>query len=282
MDIQTCYPVHPVLKKYIEYYYFLKTDSEMYSSTYYAFPNLLQSLNIHRHASCQIDTYSTYVRGNPADAPLMIVQGQHESPLFVRLSGCLDKITILFKPLGLNHFISKPLITVAGCTSQVFTDWDDAVNYKSFLTSFFTTGDNNQRISVLEEYLLTLYRELKEEDALQRSIALLTDFDTKYRIESIAALVGFSTRSFNRLFVKHLGIAPVGFRKIARFRHSLQNKLFQARFRTLTNIAYESNYYDQSYFHKMYKHLTGQNPMKFFSSIDSLADNRLVFQFVKK
>src|SRR5215218_3089245 len=112
MDIQPFYPIDAILKNYIEYYYFLKTDAD-FSSTYYAFPNLLQSFNIHKHAVCQINAHSTYVYGNTKYKPLMIVQGQHQLPLFVQLKGSLDKITILFKPLGLNHFIQNPLIAIA-------------------------------------------------------------------------------------------------------------------------------------------------------------------------
>ncbi|MEP7144924.1 MAG: helix-turn-helix domain-containing protein [Ferruginibacter sp.] len=282
MNIQTFYPENPVLKKHIEYYYFLKTDSDNFTSTYYAFPNPLQSLNIHKYACCDINSHSTIVYGDKKCKYLLIVQGQHELPLFVQLKGILDKITILFKPLGLNHFIQKSLIEIAGEPSQVFTDWHEDKNFKKFLASFYGTDDHIKRIAVLENYLLSRYHSLGEEAILQQAINLLTDFDIEYSIAEIADKAGMNDRSFNRMLNKHLGISPVGFRKIARFRHSLENKLFEEKFKTLTEIGYESNYYDQSYFHKMYKKLTGQNPLKFFNSIEKLADDRLIFKFVNK
>ncbi len=87
----------------------------------------------------------------------MIVQGQHELPLFVHLKGTLDKITILFKPLGLNHFIQNSIIKIAGEPSQVFTDWDEDKNCKKFLFSFYSTDNFIERIAVLENYLLSRY-----------------------------------------------------------------------------------------------------------------------------
>ncbi len=123
---------------------------------------------------------------------------------------------------------------------------------------------------------------MSEEAILQKAINLLSDFDIEYSIEEIAKRLCMNNRSFNRMFNKHLGISPIGFRKIARFRHSLKNKLFKDQFKTLTEIGYESNYYDQSYFHKMYKKITGQNPFKFFSSIEKLADDQLILHFVNK
>ncbi|MES2848853.1 MAG: AraC family transcriptional regulator [Bacteroidota bacterium] len=282
MDVQTYYPKDATLKRCIEYYYFLKTDSQEYSSTYYAFPNTLQSFNIHQYAGCDIDTSSITVYGDKKNKYLMIVQGHYELPLFVQLKGLLDKITILFKPLGLNHFIKKPFAEVAGKTSQVFTEWYDDENCIQFLTDFYNTGDNDERITILEKYLLTLYHSYSEEEIMQHAIDLLTDFNEELSIEAIAQKTGMSSRTFHRMFIKHLGISPVGFKKIARFRHSMENKLFKDQFKTLTNIGYESNYYDQSYFHKMYKKLTGQNPLKFFDSIEKLADDQLIFKFVNK
>lgn len=111
---------------------------------------------------------------------------------------------------------------------------------------------------------------------------MLNDFNTEVSIEDIASKFSVSSRTLDRVFKKHLGVSPVGFRKIARFRHSLKNKIFHSKFNSLTKIGYESNFYDQSYFNKVYKNLTGQNPKAFFNSIDKLADDRLIFKFNKE
>jgi len=282
MNVQTFYPQNPVLKKYVEYYYFLKTTSHDFTSIYYAFPNTLQAFNIHRHSRCEINSLSTIVHGDKKNKYLMIVQGKHELPLFVQLRGVLDKVTVIFKPLGLNHFIKSPLIKIAGKASQVFTEWCDDENYEGFLSLFYSTDDNKKRIHLLEEYLLCRYTPFGEEAILQQALNLLTDFNVEYSIEKIAQSLSMSTRSFNRLFCKHIGTSPVKYRKIARFRHSLKNKLFNDRFKTLTEIGYESNFYDQSYFNKMYKKITGDSPSRFFNSIEKLADDQLIFKFVNK
>ncbi len=79
-----------------------------------------------------------------------------------------------------------------------------------------------------------------------------------------------------------MSISPVAWKKIARFRHSLKNKLFNARFKKLTEIGYDSNFYDQAYFIKVYNKLTGSNPTAFFKSIEKLGDDHLIFRFVKE
>jgi len=282
MQIDTLYPTSPILKRHIEYYYFLKTNSSDFNNTYYSFPNTLQSFNIHKNASCEIKTSFTRVYEDKANPYVTIVQGKYELPLLVHLKGRLDKVTIIFKPLGINQFINKTFAEVAAEECQVFTEWENDKEYIAFLSAFYKTNNNTERVLLLENFLLSRYYYKSESEVLQKPINQLMDFDKEYTIEEIAENISMNTRSFNRLFNKHVGITPISFRKIARFRHSLKNKLFSNRFKTLTEIGYESNFYDQSYFIRMYKSLTGDNPSNFFSSIEKLGDDQLIFRFIKK
>jgi AraC-like DNA-binding protein len=280
MKIETFYPKNSILKEHIEYYYFLKTYSKDFKTAYYSFPNTLQSFNIHKNASCEIGNSSTHVYGVPEKKYLMIAQGKYESPLQVLLEGKLDKVTINFKPLGLNHFIRRPLAAVTPGHSQSFHEWEQ--DAQTFLSAFFDANDNEKRVDLLEEYLLKQYQPLENEALLQKAIYNLMDFTTELPVQEIAENLSISIRSFNRLFYNNMGITPVSFRKIARFRHSLKNRLFNEQFKNLTDIGYESNFYDQAYFVKMYKKITGSNPGKFFKSVEKLADDHLIFQFLKE
>ena len=282
LPVQTFYPETELLKKHIAYYYFLQTDSRDFNSTYYAFPNILPAVNLHKATKFTIKGHSVISEGDTSlRFPATTVQGRIEKPLYVQLKGVLDKVTIIFKPLGLNHFISSSFDDVANQPVQLFTEWSDQAIHKDFLESFFDTPDFPQRVKVLETFLLANYRHFKTQEILQRAIDLLSDFEKEISVSCIPKLIGLNDRTFNRLFRKHMGISPVGYRKIARFRHSLKNRLFGAKFKKLTEIGYESNFYDQSYFIKVYNQLAGTNPGNFFRCVDKLADDNLIFKFVK-
>lgn len=282
MKIETFYPRHAILREHIEYYYFLRTYARDFKTAYYSFPNTLQSFNIHKNASCEIGNNSTHVYGVPEKKYLMIAQGKYESPLQVLLEGKLDKVTINFKPLGLNHFIRRPLAAVTPEHSQSFHEWETYAETPAFLQAFFHANDNETRVDLLEDYLLRYYQPLDNEALLLKAIHSLMDFSTELPVQEIAESLSVSVRSFNRLFYNNMSITPVSFRKIARFRHSLKNRLFNEQFKNLTDIGYESNFYDQAYFVKMYKKITGSNPGKFFKSVEKLADDHLIFQFLKE
>lgn len=279
MEVKTYYPKHPILKEHIAYYYFLEGDSS-FTSSYFAFPQTLQSFNIHKGAQGSFSEGLAEVQANGDDTFQSFIQGKFETPLRVELSGPINKITILFKPLGINQFLRKPLQKLTALHTQVFTEWDSNPAYGKFLPTFFSTADLGKRIELLEAYLLTQYQPLTETSLLQAVISDLTDFEQALSLPEISKKWMLSEKTLNRTFKKHLGITPVSYRKIARFRHALSNKLLHQEFTSLTSLGYASNFYDQAYFTRIYKQLTGESPKDFFKSMRLHADRNLVFRHI--
>jgi AraC-like DNA-binding protein len=279
-DITTCYPRSPLLKELIQYYYFMQTESG-FQSSYFVFPNTNISLNIHQNVSFSFSDNRVDVSGSSQNNKVAILMGMREVPVLVNLKGKLDKLTIVFHPLGLNHFLNEPYLEVAAREAQIFSNWDNNTGYQNFVREFYKTCDQDPRINLLESFLLSIYHSMNEHDTLKKSIELLSDFSDEKTVAEIAKLTRMPERTFSRIFHREVGVSPVRFKKIARFRHSLKNKLFSERFQRLTDVGHSSNYYDQAYFINIYKQLTRKNPSTFFRDIDRLADDHLILSFVK-
>jgi AraC-like DNA-binding protein len=279
--IKTYYPRSPLLKKYIQYYYFLRSDNRSFNSTYFVFPNTNISLNIHKNVSYSFTGNRVRVSGNKKKNTVAILMGMRENPVLVDLRAELDKMTIVFHPLGLNCFLKEPYLDVAAKEAQVFRAWDSNPFYRSFLQQFYKTNDHNKRINLLEHFLLSVYHPPHGIGLLTKSIELLSDFNEERTVAEISKLIGIPQRTFCRGFHREIGVSPVRFKKIARFRHSLKNKLLNEQFQRLTEIGYASNFYDQAYFINIYKQLTKKNPTAFFRDINKLADGNLILSFVK-
>ncbi|MFT3743399.1 MAG: helix-turn-helix domain-containing protein [Pyrinomonadaceae bacterium] len=283
MDVQHFQPQSELLRQHIEYYYFLRTDDPGFQTEYYAFPNLLISLNLHANVAVDIKDHSIAVSGGERyENRVAIVQGLRRQPLKVSLSGTIDKITIVFKPLGLAAFVKKTVAKICSCDSQMFTEWDEIVDYQQFLPRFFQAVDQMERIDLLERFLLSRHQPVEEHSRLRKAMGSLTDFQTERSVEEVAAQIGINVRTFSRLFKENVGISPAGFKKIARFRHSLNNKMFSDNFERLTDVAYDSNFYDQSYFINIYKQMTGSNPKRFFDRVEKVGAEKLLFQFLDR
>lgn len=280
MEVQTFYPVDKKLKACIEYYYFFQSDSDDFIAEYFAFPNTVQALNIHKNIKYEISGNAVKVMGIAENNCAMLLQGKHVNPLHVQLIGRLNKITIIFKPLGLNHFIKSPFDKISAKSTQAFHEWDNHEKHYDFLLHFFGETNLVRRIEILEKYLLIHYHNLENQRLLEQSLTLLCDVNDKFSIEEIAERMNLTTRTFNRMFRRQMGISPIEYKTISKFRHSLKNKLFKQQFERLTAIGYNSNFYDQSYFIKVYKKLTNLPPGKFFKEIETLAEDNLILKFI--
>jgi AraC-like DNA-binding protein len=84
---------------------------------------------------------------------------------------------------------------------------------------------------------------------------------------------GLSTKQFERRFKAITGFPPKYFARIVRFQ-SVKDKYCSNRFKTLTNLAYSCDYYDQSHFNREFKEFSGVQPLQYFKFLDQ--DNTIL------
>ncbi len=280
-NLYTVYPSSPLLSKYIYCYYIIENTDTNFRSLHYSFPHTFNAVSIYSGGNYFIEKQQIKIIGSAeSSSPFTILQGKCQKPLLVDLEGSFSRITILFKSLGINNFINSPLGEIMGSEPSLFTQWNSD-SYNQLLQFLFTGNNISSRISELEVFLC-LNIKLSDLTLLRKSIQYLSDFIEGKSIEEIAGTIQIPLRTFNRLFKLHLGVSPIMYRQIARFRHSLENKLFNEQFKKLTEIGYNSNFYDQSYFNKLYKQLSGSNPKTFFKVVEQVGDSKLVFQLIKE
>ncbi|WP_062546157.1 helix-turn-helix domain-containing protein [Rufibacter tibetensis] len=82
--------------------------------------------------------------------------------------------------------------------------------------------------------------------------------------------VSLTERTFERNFLKEVGITPKQFAKIIQFQSSLEGVGDPASGR-LTEVAFDNGYADQSHFTRVFKSYTGLSPKQYRiqASLDS-------------
>ncbi|QXV63806.1 AraC family transcriptional regulator [Mucilaginibacter sp. 21P] len=269
-QFQLVYPVSPLLKEHIYCFYSLKSDAGDFQSRHYSFPHTFNAVTVYLGASIYYAGGQLKITGDGSKDMVCVLQGKRQRPLIVDMTGILSRVTILFKPLGLNHFIDEALGNIITADPCLFNAW-------TIPTDLFDENRSVQ-MQLLENLLIRSYRPFAQR-GLQQALELLADISADRSIEEVAAIAGLSLRTFNRLFKRHLGVSPVTHQRISRFRYSLENKLFGERSKSLSDITHESNFYDQSYLIKFYKQFTGSNPSDLLTKLAQLGDSRLVLEF---
>jgi AraC-like DNA-binding protein len=91
-------------------------------------------------------------------------------------------------------------------------------------------------------------------------------------------MAGFHQKKLERLCRKHLGCSAATFRRIARFRHSINLQLPESKTLNLTDTSYRSNFSDQSHLGKEFRRLSAMSPKEFFGSTWKLPEYGIVWK----
>ena len=126
-------------------------------------------------------------------------------------------------------------------------------------------GSTGERIELVEAFLLK--RLFRFEDKFNRLKLVnsimhdLTKDDFFENINSVSSRYGISSRYLQTIFLNYSGLTPSLFSKIARFQKSVH--LVAGKHASLTTIAHQCGYFDQSHFIKDFKFFTGSIPSQF-------------------
>jgi AraC-like DNA-binding protein len=123
--------------------------------------------------------------------------------------------------------------------------------------------DSVQRVNILSAFL---EKQLHKRQMLEKSMMLAVRYaihdGTGSNVNDLASKFSLSTRQFDRKFKIYSGFSPKMYLRLTR----LQNALKQyGHDKSLTQIAYECGYYDQSHFIHDVKAFTGYHPGFYFS-----------------
>jgi AraC-like DNA-binding protein len=268
--IKTIEPSSPILRKYVECFYFYEGKSDS-SFSYLAFPHFNTGLSFMKGASVQRQNWTLQVSENRTDSVHIEILGKYTTPVFLEYKGQLREISVIFKPVGLNRFFKDNYHSLAPNFSQ------ELVNdvWRKFGETLFSGDDDIKKI---ESFLLSQFCDHLDFSTIDKALSLLENSDEKIAISTIASKVGLNAKTFQRYFQKHMGCSPVEYRRIYRFRSSLTNKLNSAEWKNLTDITYEGGYYDQSYFIKEFRKITNHNPKDFFKSTSKVDGDKIIWE----
>ncbi|MGX1930052.1 AraC family transcriptional regulator [Flagellimonas sp. 2504JD4-2] len=197
--------------------------------------------------------------------PRAMVLGQTMEPFYIEPTGNVNSFSTSFYPYGFANFVTTPIKTLANKETALEVLFG-AQTAKKLEQEIIEAADTQQRIAIIERFLLNRLNEQSTVDNIVKSTvdALLS---TKGNT-SISTLLKddlSKRRQLERKFSKQIGISPKQLGKVIRLQSALKMLLNQEG-ESLTNIAYENEYYDQAHFIKDFKEFTGISPKEFLGN----------------
>jgi AraC-like DNA-binding protein len=123
--------------------------------------------------------------------------------------------------------------------------------------------NTQQRINIVSSFLeKRLLKENKSEPAIFSCINRIIHTDGHTSVKTLANTCFLSARHFERKFKAYSGFTPKLYTRIIRFQSAM--KKYGSEFSSLTDIAYDCGYYDQSHFIQEFKSFSGYYPKEYF------------------
>jgi AraC-like DNA-binding protein len=259
------------LKAFIKCFYIYQSDSETgYEDT--VFPSGLTEIIFNLGQG----SWATSVDNQFYTTPQVELWGQLTKPLLIQSKGKHTMLGVRFFPHSIAYFLKED----TGMFNNQVSDLTEVLglSVKNFHHRLFETPNLAQRITLIEAFLL---QKLNNHDKTNFRMAeigyILNRLNTnasEYDMTTIAKNQGMSSRHLRTLVQQHTGLTPKLYNKINRFQNSL--KLISKNGKSLTDIAYEAGYFDQSHFIKDFKSFTGVTPSSFVENISPV--NQLLLQ----
>lgn len=127
-----------------------------------------------------------------------------------------------------------------------------------------TANNCSERIAILSLFLEQKLRLNRQDDsAICNSIRQIIHSSEICSVENLAKNANLSVRQFERKFKDYAGFSPKLYSRINRFQRTTKN--FGGNILSLTDLAYDCGYYDQSHFIREFKEFSGYEPRRFFN-----------------
>ena len=178
-----------------------------------------------------------------------MVLGHTVEPFYIQPTGYVNTFAASFYPYGFANFIAEPVKNLVNKETPI-SNLFDKVSADKLELNIVKSAITEERIGLIEKFLLEQLVKQKTIDTIVKTTVdtlLLTKGSKK--ISKILESDPAEKKQLERRFRDLIGLSPKQLGKVIRLQSALK-LLLNKENESLTDIAYNSNYYDQSHFIK--------------------------------
>lgn len=260
MNYQTFKP-HPDLESLVNFYWTLKVPAEDNSQKQCIIPDGCIEM-----AFILGDDIKRYTLEDEFILqPRAMVLRQTIEPFYIQPIGYVDTFAVSFYPYGFANIISEPVQNLVNKETPLHLVFGEVIA-KELEQKIIKAKDTKERIECIEKFLFDkLNDKITVNNIVKNTIDTLLSTKGNAKINKILKQNLYKRRQLERKFLEQIGISPKQLAKVIRLQSALKI-LLNEETESLTNIAYKSEYYDQSHFIKDFKEFTGISPKEFLGN----------------
>lgn len=194
--------------------------------------------------------------------PRCFLIGQLTKPYVVEPVGKTGTFVVRFHPNGFSPFTDIPLKEMENkpiALKDLFGKKGEKLEQE-----ILAAETTRQRINSVDTFLLGLLKSKAVKDRIINStIETISQYKGQLSVNELSHQANVSRRILARKFSSNIGLSPKQLSKIVRLQATLKS-LLQNQKKSLTDLTYENEYFDQSHFIKDFKEFTGITPKEFY------------------
>ncbi|WP_109301217.1 helix-turn-helix transcriptional regulator [Aquimarina sp. AU474] len=259
MNYQTFQP-HPDLSALVKFYWSLKVPFDPNNQKQKIIPDgcIEMTFNLKDKIKRYISEDDFLIHPNA------MIMGQRTKSYFIEPLGNVDSFAICFYPYGFSNFVSTPMENLIDIETPIQCLFGETPA-KKLEQKIFQATSTQKRIEIIEIFLLDrLNQNTTIENLVKITVDTLLETNGNSSINKILKDDLSKRRQLERNFRKQIGISPKQLGKVLRLQTAL--KMIINDKENLTNIAYESEYFDQAHFIKDFKEFIGTTPKEFLGN----------------
>ncbi len=201
---------------------------------------------------------------SPYLLPKCFLIGQLTRPYVVEPTGETGTFMVRFHPNGFLPFTNQSIKTMENTAIPL----KELFGKKGieFETKILSAPNNEERIKITEDFLRHRLSDQKTLDTILTSaIETISTANGQIPIHEISDKLEVNRRNLVRKFSTNVGLSPKQLSKIIRLQASLK-VLLNKKNSKLTEVAHNSEYFDQAHFIKDFKEFTGITPKEFYGT----------------
>jgi AraC-like DNA-binding protein len=228
-------------------------------------------------------SFKSNLIGSPVDSgeqttlPHSFLYGQISAFKDVCLADEAALVIVVFQPSGINQLLGIP----AGELRDNIVDTEYLLGKRGIelYEKLAETPGIQDKLQLLNLFFieLALRRTSPDDPVIKASVDLIVKNNGLISSSRLIKLTGYTERHIERMFIKSIGISPKKFSDVIKLHHFLKRLKKDQPDKSLTFLAYEAGYADQSHLIKEFKKFTGMTPMAYINKAHKLTVNFIKF-----
>ncbi|WP_299189398.1 helix-turn-helix transcriptional regulator [uncultured Aquimarina sp.] len=209
------------------------------------------------------DTYKHHLNDKESIIlPKCFLIGQLTRPYIVEPLGTTGSFVVRFQPNGLLPFTNvdiKEIQNTAVPLDKIFGKDGEQIGEQ-----ILKANTTLERIELIETFLLKRLTEKNTIDTIIKStIDTILQANGQLSVHELSKQNNINRRQLTRKFSSTIGLSPKQLSKTVRIQNTLKT-LLTKEVTSLTDLAYQNEYFDQAHFIKDFKEFTGLTPKEFY------------------